>query len=57
MYTAQQIIISSTITLSTGHCPTKLWFMLHTSMNDAHQTQIRSILQPWTVINITEWFG
>jgi hypothetical protein len=59
IYTAQQIINSLTTTLSTGQCPTELWCMLHTSRNDACQTQIRCIrvLQAWTVVNITEWFG
>jgi hypothetical protein len=57
MYTAQQTIISLTKTLSTGQCPTERWCMLHTSRNDARQTQIRCIIQTWTVINITELFG
>ena len=57
LYTAQQIIISLTTTLSTGQCPTELWFMLHTSRNHARQNQIRYTLQAWTVIIITAWFG
>jgi hypothetical protein len=57
MYTDQQILIYLTTTLSTGECPTELRCMLHTSRNDARQTQIRCKLQAWTVINITELCG